>query len=104
MNHKAIVEHESERMYRHRSYCLGKLDERVFDALNEGGHVVHLNGHCIDALDDIPCGSMCSGGQWPAQNIVTRGITHAEQIEQDLLVERLISEILAEEVQMLALN
>lgn len=97
MNHAAIVANESLRLYRLRSYILSDLDDRHFEALNEGDHVVVLNGYCLDALDQTPRGSMSNCARWPSMDFNTRGMSWAEHKEREALAERLIAEILAEE-------
>lgn len=56
-----------------------------------------LNGYRLDALDEIPRGSMGTCLRWPAQNYVIRGVSLKEQIDRNELAEQLINEILAEE-------
>lgn len=97
MNHLAVIEAESIRLYRLRSYILADLDDRHFEALNTDGHVIALNGYCLDALDDLPRGSMSTCMRKTAIDFITRGSTLAEQQEREALAERLIAEILAEE-------
>lgn len=97
MNHAAIVQAESERFYGHRAYVLGRLDQRHFDALNPGGHVLALNGYCLDAIDPVPSGCMTSCARMPTIGTNERGISEAERRERAALADRLIAEILAEE-------
>jgi len=97
MNHSAIIEAESVRLYQNRSYILSDLDERHFDALNADGHVIALNGYCLDALDDTPRGSMSTCAGRPAMDFNSRGMSWAEHQERESLAERLVAEILAEE-------
>jgi len=79
VNHRAIIEAESMRLYRLRSYILGDLDERHFEALNTDGHITALNGYCLDALDDLPRGSMSTCMRYPAIDFITRGSTLANR-------------------------
>lgn len=97
MNHPSIIEHESMRLYRNRSYILSDLDDRHFEALNTDGHVIGLNGYCIDALDDVPSGSMTWIARWPAINFVDRESTFVEREVREALAKQLVAEILAEE-------
>lgn len=101
MNHQSIVAHESERIYRHRAYILARLDDRHFSALNEEGHVLGLNGYCLDALDYLPAGGMRadkigyhSHGQ---QTEAVRGRTTDEIRKREVLAAQLIAEILFDE-------
>lgn len=96
MNHAAIVAEESERTYRQRSFMLAKLDQRHFDALNHDGHVLGLNGYCLDAMSEVPAGCMKTASRWPAQHYALRGVSLAEQQAREALAARLIAEILAE--------
>ena len=97
MNHQAIVQSESERSYSNRQYILGCIDQSTFDALNPGGHVLALNGYCLDAIDELPAGCMrkCIGG--PGQYYVSRSVSLKEQNDRCTLAKRLIDEILKEE-------
>lgn len=97
MNHKAIVQHESERPYTQRTFQCWKLDRYHFDALNTGGTVLDLNGYCLDALDEIPAGCMRPIAWRPAQHYVVRGVSLAEQQALEALADELIAEIIAEE-------
>jgi hypothetical protein len=71
--------------YRNRSYIGDLLDNRVFDALiadrtiRAGDYM--LSG-CLDALDNIPAGSMVAvPGNCYDQSMVTRGRTLKEEQE-----------------------
>lgn len=97
MNHASIVAAESERLYSHRNYVLGRLDQRHFDALNPGAHVLGLNGYCLDALDDTPMGCMVGCARYPAQAFTARGLSWADMEQRRALAERLVAEILLEE-------
>lgn len=108
MNHTGIVEHESERVYRERAFILHKLDDQHFEALNPEGHVLGLNGYCLDALDHMPAGGMEEDAPGPVfhsrgysnrgrQLEICRGLTMENIREREALAARLIAEILAEE-------
>lgn len=97
MNHRAIVAHESARLASHRGYALSELDPRVFAALNPDGHVLGLNGYCMDAPEYLPTGCMTSCCDMPTMQTIERGTTMAQQRAREALAERLIAEILAEE-------
>lgn len=57
MNHARQVLYEGQRAYRVRSHCTHLLDERTQDMLQ---HDQGSNGYCLDALEDLPAGSMAS--------------------------------------------
>ena len=97
MNHQAVIQSESERPYGNRQYILGRVDRSTFDALNQGGHVLALNGYCLDAIDELPAGCMrkCIGR--PGQHYVIRGVSLKEQEDREALAQQLIDEILKEE-------
>ena len=97
MNHPSIITYESERPYSLRSYILGSLESAHADAACECAMLHGLNGYCLDALDEIPAGSMVPIFERPAQAYAVRGMTHAELMEREALAEQLIAEILAEE-------
>lgn len=117
MNHKAIVQAESERPYSNRNYVLHELDERHFTALNqspakqnEHGHwvelapaaVIFINGYCLDALDESPAGAMqrgMPGSRRGFQLYTVRGLTLQDLEDRAELAEKLIAEILAEQRQ-----
>jgi hypothetical protein len=87
--------------YRNRDYVLCSLDNKVFDILNEGteGDFLMFTG-CLDALEQIPSGSMVStGARYYDQGMTVRGSTLLELEEREALASRLIAEILAEEEQ-----
>jgi hypothetical protein len=96
-NHKAIVEYESLRHYKHRNYVLGKLDQRYFDELNAEVHVFGLCGYCLDAMDDLPTGSMAASASLPAISSMPRGLCLADHRDQQAFADRLVDELLAEE-------
>ncbi len=111
MNHAALTQAEGERLYEHRNYVLHLLDKRHFDALNKtrlcrDSHgtlheaapapVLALNGYCLDALDDIPCGGMHSCARLPTQLSMPRGRTLDQHIRGKALARKLVAEILAE--------
>lgn len=98
MNHAAIIEHEAARPYTQRTTLYSDLDQRHFDALNPGGQIIVLWGYNLDALSEIPAGSMRQCGRLPAQHFVIRGRSLAEQQKLEALAERLVAEILAEEL------
>lgn len=95
MNHAGVIQHESEQVYRNRGYALAELDDRHFDALNAGAHVLCLNGYCLDAIDVLPAGSMIAGHHYPSQACVSRGVSLFEQQEMDAEMAHLLDEILA---------
>lgn len=116
MNHAAIVQAESERLYANRNYILHKLDDRHFDVLNqtpvkrdENGYlyevvpapILALNGYCLDALDESPQGCMADFVNRPAQCYTVRGRTWAEiesgRKHAELLIAEMLAEIKAEE-------
>lgn len=108
MNHAAIVEFESNLRLQHSRYILHRLDDSHFDALNPCGHVLGLNGYCLDAPDEMPAGSMLAMASTDAerrrgrrpergtQSLVIRGIGAAEIERQRKLVDELIDELLTE--------
>jgi hypothetical protein len=118
MNHKAILDAESRRLYENRNFVLHLLDDRHFDALNqtpvyrdehgelhekEPAPVLALNGYCLDALDESPAGAMQSAEKnlryWRTfgyQLYTVRGLTLADLMNRAALAEQLIAEILAE--------
>lgn len=96
MNHTSICDHESMRPYRQRAYQIHKIDMDHFEALNKGGHVLSLNGYCLDAIDEIPAGCMDQFMNRPAQHHVRRGVSLAEQQEMEAYASKLIAEVLAE--------
>mgnify|MGYP003345043247 CR=1 FL=1 len=93
---EAVVE-EGRRIYANRNYMLRRLDAVQFAQMNQDGHTIGLCGYCLDAPDDIPAGSMKSGGGWPLQSNTVRGMTAAELDERNRLADELIAEILREE-------
>lgn len=97
MNHRSIVQHESDRVYKQRGWTTRHLDWEHFAELNKGAHVIELQGYCIDAVDEIPGGCMVQFVRRPAQYHVTRGVSLAEHREREALAQRLVDEILAEE-------
>lgn len=105
MNHKSIIQHESERVYKMRNYVSHLLDQRQFEDMNQDAHVIQLNGYCLDAIDELPSGSMgVMGGKsiygFPARpviNCVPRGVSLKEKETRDALARKIIEEILAEE-------
>jgi len=97
MNHASIIEHEAERPYRNRSNIMHKLDTLHFHHLNTGDHVLTLNGYCLDAIDEIPSGSMRPMFERPSQAYMVRGFDAAEILAREVLAEKLIAELLAEE-------
>lgn len=118
MNHAAIVEAESTRIYGNRNYVLHLLDDRHFCALNQTpvwrdehgtlhekapAPILALNGYCLDALDESPAGCMQASfpnmKQWRSsgfQVFTVRGCTHQELVDRAELAEQLINEILKE--------
>ncbi len=99
MNHPGIIKFESERLYNNRNYVFSELDDRHFDALNQDGHVCALNGYCLDALEEMPGGSMSTVLKTPAILFTVRGLSLKEIQDRNALAEQLIAEILAEENQ-----
>lgn len=101
MNHRSLVERESERQYRLRSNCARqRIDNNWFGLLNPDDYVSGLDGYCLDALDHVPCGGMASlprGFGLPTQVTIPRGLTLSEHQEQLRIVDELIDEILAED-------
>lgn len=94
--------------YRNRDACYHLLDDRVFDALNDhrldpdGTNTVGMVlAGCLDALDDIPAGSMVDrSGHWGLMydcSYVERGTTLAERRERDAFLDAMIDDIRAEE-------
>lgn len=97
MNHKALIAHEAEIPYRRRSYVLWQLADEVFDALNEGNHTGASCGYSLDAIEEIPAGSMVSIGGRPAIHYMPeRGVTLAEHEANERLVDEMIAEMIAE--------
>lgn len=91
-------------VYRNRDYACHRLDKRVFKALNESGlwsGTVHLScSGCLDAIDQIPGGSMRGPECGAIQSYVGRdsmAMSPQERRDRDALAARLIDEILAEE-------
>lgn len=97
VNHRSVCDHEAGRFYGHRNYVLGCLDQGHFDALNPGGHVLGLNGYCLDAIDPVPAGCMTSCARMPTMYVNDRGVSEVERQERNALAARLIAEILEEE-------
>lgn len=108
MNHAAIVAFEGDSRLTHSRYILHQLDDAHFDALNPDGHVLGLNGYCLDAPDEMPAGSMLAmvssdaerrrgrRGDRGTQSLVIRGIGAAEIERQRKLVDELVDELLHE--------
>lgn len=100
--------------YFNRSYCLHRLDQRVFDALNqtpvwrdaqgtlhESGvsAIGFLNGYCLDAIDSIPGGSMRGSKCGSIQTYVQRddlGSTPESRRRRAEYAKRIIDEVLAQ--------
>lgn len=95
---KARLARHAMQIYRNRDYVLSQLDEAVFDLMNTdgGGSFLACSG-CLDALDEIPAGSMkmCMG-QLPLYDAsyVNRGISAAEQADIDDFMNNLVDDIL----------
>ncbi len=96
--------------YDNRNYVAHLLDDRHFDAYNgmpEGGSstVTLATMGCIDALDEIPAGSMkvvfhSANHHQPSlfdRSICERGFSLAEVLERDAACDEMIDEILNEE-------
>lgn len=108
MNHQGIVAFESDSRLQHSRYILHRLDDSHFNALNPGGHVLGLNGYCLDAPDEMPAGSMLAMASSDAerrrgrhaergtQSLVIRGIGAAEIERQRKRIDELIDELLTE--------
>ena len=99
MAKKARLAREAMQIYRNRDYVLSELDDTVFDLMNTdgGGSFLACSG-CLDALDDIPAGSMkamMGGSAFYDASYVTRGISAAEQAEIDAFMNSLVDDILA---------
>lgn len=96
--HEAIVAAESMRFYERRRYTMYQVDDRHFHALNPDGHILGLNGYCLDAIEEIPAGGMSSCARMPTIQTVVRGTdwSYALQREREDFANRLIDEILAE--------
>jgi hypothetical protein len=99
MNHKSIVEFESEIHYRFRNTTImANLDDVHFDAMNENG-LTCMYGYDIDALEYIPAGSMRS--LKPLFGSVGRGCqvvcererTLAERLEAEKELEKILAEL-----------
>lgn len=119
MNHAAIVQAESERIYSNRNYVLHLLDGMHFAVLNQTqvwrdehgtlhevapAPVLALNGYCLDALDESPAGGMQSAEKnlqhWRRQGyqlFTVRGLLLQDLVDRAALAEQLINEILKEE-------
>lgn len=101
MNHKAICQHEGERLYRLRAYMSHQLDNSVFEGLLNGGHDLGMQGYCLDALDEHPAGSMHADTSryrpTPYQGHTVRGLTLADLQAREALASELVAQILAEE-------
>ncbi|HET8687715.1 MAG TPA: hypothetical protein VFM18_13775 [Methanosarcina sp.] len=87
--------------YRNRDFAgESELDDRVFDLMNDGadpsGLTLMMTG-CLDALDEIPAGSMNVVNGWYDRTLVIRGVSLDEQKRIDKLLDELIDEILMEE-------
>lgn len=111
MNHPSIVAHESGLVVRQHSYVLHLLDNRHFDALNQGpvkrddhgylvdagpAAVLFLNGYCLDAPDYMPAGAMrCTGTHTHRPELLRteRGLTLADIHSRETLVIELIAAI-----------
>ena len=99
MNHKSILQFESEQQYKLRNTSiLANLDDVHFDALNENG-LTSLYGYDLDALEYIPAGSMRS--LKPLFGSVGRGCqvvcererTLAERLEAEKELEKILAEL-----------
>lgn len=93
--------------YRNRDYRVSLLDDRHFDAMNQGleGDFLYVTG-CLDALDNIPAGSMVAVSDaehdWMHhglydQSFAVRGLTLAELQEREEFMRQIVEEILAKE-------
>lgn len=77
---KKIIARPHLQEYRNRDYVQHLLDDRHFDAMNqmddgEACALAMATCGCIDALDDIPAGSMESFGEkdrWYDQTMASR--------------------------------
>lgn len=104
MNHAAFVAHEAGLPYRLRSYFVWQLDDEHYEALNPGNHLYCMCGYSLDAVEEIPAGSMVSIGY--AEDVrrgvgsihytPPRGVTLKEQQEEDAAVNAMIEEIIRE--------
>jgi hypothetical protein len=98
MNHQAMIEHDSMRLYRNRDYVQHFLDLRVFDLLNDATDGLHLmTTGCLDALEHMPTGSMCSSSYGPFIMDVGRGSTPELRKWQQEMSKKLIAQLRAEE-------
>lgn len=118
MNHAAIVDCESTRVYQNRNYISSKLDGTVFAILNQTpvwrdergtlhevapAPILALNGYCLDAPDELPAGGMqgaAADDSWfkgrGFQLHTERGRTLKELEDRATLIERLVNKIIAE--------
>jgi hypothetical protein len=83
--------------YYNRNYIGGLVDEQWFDIQNtgclEGPFFCHAIG-CLDALDNIPAGSMVSiAGGWYDASFCERGTTLAEIEEREEFIQKLFNEM-----------
>lgn len=87
--------------YRNRDFAgESELDDRVFDLMNDesdpSGLTLMMTG-CLDALDEIPAGSMNVVNGWYDQTLVIRGVSLEEQKRINKFLDEMIDEILEEE-------
>ena len=107
--HAERVVREGLGIYQHRSYVLHLIDNEHFTALNRTpvehlpdgswrelapAPVLALNGYCLDAPGEIPCGGMCAPG---AMLRMPRGMTSHDILVIEQYLEQCINEILHEE-------
>ena len=82
--------------YENRNYIGGLVDEQWFDIQNkgrlDGPFFCHAIG-CLDALDNIPAGSMVNiDNRWYDASYCGRGVTAAEVKERDAYLRKLFAE------------
>ena len=97
--HLSIVDTESNRSYDLRRNIWWALDTEYFNALNTDGHVIGLNGYCLDALNEVPAGGMISAPRHGRQQVSLRTLTLAEVNMIKARIEEMVDEILKEEAE-----
>lgn len=91
---------EAMQIYINRDYVLSRLDEKVFDLMNtDGGGAFLACTGCLDALDEIPAGSIKASNEYYDASYITRGRSAEDQARIDAFMTRMLDEILLEESQ-----
>lgn len=99
---KARLMRHPMQCYWNRDYLGGLVDDQWFDIQNtgrlDGPFFCHAIG-CLDALDNIPAGSMVNvESRWYDASYCERGSTLAEVQERDEYLRKLFAEVDSEEL------